>query len=166
MTTKPKKLNSMRLLEQHNIPYEALQYPNTIRDAVEVAEVLGVPAHLLYKTLVIQSAKAGEKPILAMLASERHLDLKKLAVAAGEKKVQLAAHKDAEALTGLQVGGISPLALTHKGWRVFLDAPASELAHLMMSAGEKGTQIRVPTADFIRLVGARLAEIGTDSGEA
>lgn len=152
------KLNSMRLLEQHQIPYEAITYSDEIRDAEEVAETLGVPPSMVYKTLVVK-AVGEKKPVLALLACDRVLDLKKLAAVMGVKKVSMAAHKDAEALTGLKVGGISALALTAKNWAVYLDQPAMSLEHILMSAGQRGTQLRVPTAAFIRLVRARLADI-------
>ncbi len=158
---KNKKLNSMRLLETNDVPYEALEYPADVHDAEEVAEVLGVPYHLLYKTLVVQPV--GEaKPALAMVASERALDLKKIAKAMGVKKAQMAAHKDAEAMTGLQTGGIGALALMHKNWDVYLDSSATDLEHIMVSAGQRGMQLRVPVSQLIRLTGARVADIGTD----
>lgn len=158
MTKKTKKLNSMRILEQHNIPYEALNYSTDTRDAEEVAEQIGAPYHLVFKTLVVQSVKGG-KPFLAIIPSEQQLNLKKMAGASGEKKVQLVAHKDAELLTGLQVGGISALALMHKNWVVYLHSSATDYEHILMSAGERGTQLRVPTNQFIRLIGAHIADI-------
>ncbi|MEL6149253.1 MAG: aminoacyl-tRNA deacylase [Chloroflexota bacterium] len=158
-----KKLNSMRILEQHDIVYEAIQYPTEIKDAEEVAEAVGIPYHMVFKTLVVESAKSNSaKPFLAIIPSDRQLDLKKMAAAAGEKKVQMAAQKDAEKQTGLQVGGISALALTQKNWNVYLDRSASELEHIVMSAGQRGTQLKVHTAAFIRLVHAQLADISTD----
>lgn len=159
---KTKKLNSMRLLEQHDIPYEVLHYDASTRVAEEVAELIGLPEFMVYKTLVVQSV-ATNKPMLVMLASDRQLDLKAMAAAAGEKKVQMAAHADAEKLTGLQVGGISALMLTQKNWTVFLDQPASELQHIVISAGERGTQLRVPVMPLMNLLRARLAHISTEA---
>lgn len=158
----PPKLNSMRLLEQHKIPYEVIEYPNDLRDAEEIAEVLGVPPFLVYKTLVVQ-AEGEKKPFLVMIAASRHLDLKRLAAVAGVKKVHMAAHKDAEALTGLKVGGISALALTQKNWTVFLDQPATEHQHILISAGQKGLDLRVPTMALMSVVRARLADVGSDT---
>jgi Cys-tRNA(Pro)/Cys-tRNA(Cys) deacylase len=155
------KLNSMRLLESHNIPYEVTTFPDTERDAEVIADILGVPAFMVYKTLVIQPVEAARKPLLALIAADRHLDLKQIAVVSGHKKVVMAAHKDAEALTGLKVGGISALALTHKHWPVYLDQPALELEHILVSAGQRGMDIRVPTHALIRVLGARVAEIST-----
>lgn len=157
-----KKLNSMRLLEQHKIHYEALTYDDSdFHPAEDVADMLGVPYHIVFKTLVIQSVKGG-KPFLAIIPADKSLDLKKTAAIAGEKKVQLASHKDAESLTGLQVGGISALALTHKNWVVYLDKSATDLEHILMSAGQRGTQLRVPTNAFVQLVRARVADLCQD----
>jgi Cys-tRNA(Pro)/Cys-tRNA(Cys) deacylase len=91
-----KKLNSMRLLEQQNIPYEAVSYgdADTFHDAEEVAEILGMPVSMVYKTLVIEAA-GSKKPALALIAADRVLDLKALAAAMGVKKVAMASHKDA-----------------------------------------------------------------------
>jgi len=163
---KSKKLNSMRLLEQHDIPYEVLEYDNSeFHSADDVADMLGVPYHIIFKTLVVESVKRAGKPWLAVVPSDKALDLKKMASAAGEKKVQLVAHADAEKQTGLQVGGISALALMHKGWDVYLDSSASELEHILMSAGERGMQVRVPTNGFVRMVGAKLADISAEKDD-
>ncbi|QPC81856.1 aminoacyl-tRNA deacylase [Phototrophicus methaneseepsis] len=159
---KTKKLNSMRLLEQNDIPYEVLHYDTSTRDAQEVAELIGLPEFMVYKTLVVQSITTN-KPMLVMLASDRQLDLKAMAAAANEKKVQMATHADAEKLTGLQVGGISALMLTQKNWPVYLDQPASELQHIVISAGERGTQLRVPVMSLMNLLHTRLAHVSRDA---
>jgi len=159
-----RKLNSMRLLEQNNIPYEVLEYPDTIRDAEQVAEVLGIPYDTVYKTLVVQAVDdpSQRKPYLAIIPSEKQLDLKRMALAAGVKKVKMASHDDAEKLTGLKVGGISALALMQKQWNIYLDQTATQNQHMVMSAGQRGMQLRVPVVSLIRLLQARIVEISTD----
>ncbi len=158
------KLNSMRLLEQHKVPYEALEYPDTIHDAEEVAEVLGIPYFTVFKTLVMQAVDNPQqtKPYLVMVPSERKLDLKKMALAAGVKKVKMAAHKDAESLTGLKVGGISALALTSKNWQVYLDQSATQLQHIVISAGQRGIQLRVPVTPLISILRVRIADVSSE----
>jgi Cys-tRNA(Pro)/Cys-tRNA(Cys) deacylase len=156
----PQKLNSMRILEQHKIPYEVVEFPDTMRDAEEIAEVLGIAPHMVYKTLVVEPVGVpGAKSFLALIAADRTLDLKRMAMAAGYKKVGMAAHKDAERLTGLQVGGISALALMHKNWAVYIDQPATQLEHILVSAGQRGCDLRVPTTAFIQLVRAKVADV-------
>jgi Cys-tRNA(Pro)/Cys-tRNA(Cys) deacylase len=162
-----KKLNSMRLLEQQQIPYETVTYGDaeTFHDAEEVAEIIGVPVSMVYKTLVVE-VPGSKKPALALIAADRVLDLKALAAALGVKKVAMAAHKDAEQWSGLKVGGISPLALNHKAWPVYLDRAALEYEHILLSAGQRGLQLRVPVSALIRLTQAKIAAISSEKTEA
>lgn len=155
---KEQKLNSMRFLDSKKIPYEVFHYDTSIKDASLVAEAVGLPEWTVYKTLVVQST-TGNKPFLVMIPSNHQLDLKKMAKSIGEKKVAMASHSDAEKLTGLQVGGISALALTHKNWDVYLHNAASELQHIVISAGQRGTQIRLATLSLIQLVRCKLVEV-------
>lgn len=158
---KSKKLNSMRLLDAHDIPYDVLEYDASIRDATQVAELLGLPEFLVYKTLITYSV-ADETPMIAMLAANCQLDLKALASAANQKKMKMMKHADAEAKTGLQVGGISPLMLLDKHWTTFIDAPASTLQHIVISAGQRGLQLRLPVTPLLGLIKARLADISAE----
>lgn len=155
------KLNSMRFLEKYNIIYEVVSFPDSMRDAEEIAEVLGIPPHIVFKTLVVEPIESG-KPFLVMIPSHRSLDLKRMAQAAGFKKVRMASHHDAEKLTGLKVGGISALALTHKNWTVYLDNSASQLEHILISAGQRGMDLRVQTAPLIRVLQAKLVDVTTE----
>lgn len=159
---KVKKLNSMRLLEAKAVQYEVHAYDKTIRDAALVAEAVGFAADEVFKTLVAE-APLARKPVLVMLPSNMQLNLKRLAKALGAKKVALTSHTDAERLTGLQVGGISALALAHKRWDVYLDRRAEALAHIVISAGQRGLQLRVETAGLIELLGCKLVDVAERS---
>lgn len=155
---KAKKLNSMRLLEARSIPYEAHQYDPQIRDAEQVALAVGLPAAEVFKTLVVE-CPARKKPILVLLPCDCTLNLKRLAKAVGEKKVALAPHARAEKLTSLQVGGISPLALMHKGWDVYLDERGKAVAHIVVSGGQRGTQLRLESAALVDLLGCEIIDV-------
>lgn len=147
------KLNSMRVLESNKVTYEAREYEPNIHDAVEAAAAMGVPADQVYKTLVVE--RTNGKPVLVMIPADHQLDLKKFAVAIGEKKIGMAAHADAEKLTGLKVGGIGALALVHKHWDVYLDQSAKAHEQICVSAGQRGINLQVPVADLVRVLSAR-----------
>ncbi|MGB7338986.1 MAG: YbaK/EbsC family protein [Phototrophicaceae bacterium] len=160
MAKKQKKLNSMRLLEANDIPYDVLEYDASLKDATEVAEAVGIPEFMVYKTLIAYSV-ASEAPMIAMLACDTQLDLKKLATASREKKVKMMRHVDAEKSTGLQVGGMSALMLMDKNWQVYIDAPATKIQNIVISAGQRGLQLRLPISPLLNLLRARIADIST-----
>ena len=153
---KTKKLNSMRLLETRAIAYEIHTYDSQIRDAEAVAQAVGLPAGEVFKTLVVERL-ASKKPVLVMLPCHCSVNMKRLAKALGEKKVALAPQAAAERLTGLKVGGISALALVRKQWDVYLDARFG--AQIVISAGQRGTQLRLETSALIDLLSCQIVDV-------
>jgi len=148
------KTNSMRFLEQREIPYETFEFSPDIHSAVGVAEALGFPVHEVYKTLVVMPP-ASKKPVLVVVQGDLELNLKRVGTALGQKGYRMATQKEAESLTGLQVGGISALALMSKQWPVYVDAHARELTEFVVSAGKRGINLRLSVADFLRVTGAQ-----------
>ncbi len=152
------KNNVTRMLESRGISFQAYELPPEKLSALEVANFLGVDPFLVYKTIVATRVTTG-KPVLALVSGQRDVDLKGVARALGEKKVQLATKKQAEEITGLQTGGISPLALLQRGFQVVLDETAMEQDEIYISGGQRGINIRLPTKDLARLTNAKFAPI-------
>ncbi len=157
-----KKLNSMRLLDTQGVRYEALSFPDTIHSAIDVATYRGLPLAHIYKTLVVVFSQG--KPALVLVAGDREMQLKRLAQALGEKKLRMATQKEAEEWTGLKVGGISALALSHHGFPVYIDRTAAALAEIIVSAGQRGLDVRLTVADLVRVTGATFVEVTMPPG--
>ena len=150
--------NVTRLLDQRKIKYTAFDQPAEKLGAEKTAELLQVPLEVVYKTIVVKR-DGGGKPILAVVPGTGEVDLKALAKAVGEKKVYLTTQNEAETLTKLQAGGISPLALVNRGFQVVIDQSAKEHVDIHISGGQRGLNIRLAPADLEKLTGARFATI-------
>jgi Cys-tRNA(Pro)/Cys-tRNA(Cys) deacylase len=149
--------NITRLLDSRKIPYQAFELPAEKLGALETARLLGVSPNLVYKTIVVKRERG--KPILAVIPGLSDVDLKALAKALGEKKLTLPTEREAEQLTCLQAGGISPLALLNKGFQVVIDTAAQEQGEIHVSGGQRGLNIRLPVKALVELTRARFAEI-------
>jgi Cys-tRNA(Pro)/Cys-tRNA(Cys) deacylase len=145
--------NVTRLLDSRGIPYTAFELPPEKLGAVEAAFLMGVPPEQVFKTIVVMREGKG-KPILALTPGQSEVDLKALARALGEKKLILPTEKEAERLTGLQAGGISPLALINKGFQVVIDETAILYDEIYISGGQRGLDIRLPVDALAALTGA------------
>jgi Cys-tRNA(Pro)/Cys-tRNA(Cys) deacylase len=159
--TRSEKTLAMRLLEGQGIPYQAIVFPESIHDALGVAAHAGLPPEMVYKTLVVEVTERGDrmlpgrpKPLLILVAAPRSLDLRKAAAGLGVKKIAMARQDDAERWTGLQVGGISALALLNRGFTIYLDEEAIALDEFVVSAGKRGLNLRMRVEDFLRVTGA------------
>ena len=155
---KLEKTNAMRLLDQRRVAYEALVYDPTIHSAVEVADVLGVSAERVYKTLVVLHEAPGRKPLLVMIAGPDELDPRLLARSIDAKAVRMAPHKDAERLTGLLVGGIGALALVGKPFEACIERSALAHEWILVNGGRRGVNLKLAVADLIALTGARVVD--------
>jgi len=150
--------NVTRFLDSRKVSYTAFETPVEKLGALGTAEYLNVPPETVFKTIVVTRDKP-KKPILAVIPGPVSVDLKLLAAFLGEKKVHLPTEREAEQLTGLQAGGISPLALINKGFQVVIDSTAQNQAEIHVSGGQRGLNIKLPVADLIKLTNARLAPI-------
>jgi len=163
----------MRLLDANKVAYEVVVFSPDIHSATGVAEAAQLDPNTVYKTLVIQrpSGRTGpSRPLLVMVAGNKQVDLQALAASLREKKLQMAAHADAERLTGLQVGGISALALLNKGFDIYIALGARNLERVAVSAGRRGINLLVSVPDLIRVTQAAwvdaTGENRPDSAEA
>ncbi len=154
--------NVTRFLESRKISYTAFETPAEKLGALETARILHVLPEMVFKTIVVTREKP-KKPLLAVVPGPSNVDLKLLAAALGEKKVHLPTEREAETLTGLQAGGISPLALINKGFQVVLDSSAQNFTEIHVSGGQRGLNIRLSVADLVKLTNARVAAISHES---
>jgi Cys-tRNA(Pro)/Cys-tRNA(Cys) deacylase len=150
------KTNAMRVLDAHHVAYETHLYDPDIHSADAVAVVLGVPAAHVFKTLVVLPESGKGRPLLVIVPGAGELDLKWLGQQPGvdEKRLRMASQREAESLTGLLVGGISPLALLQKGFRIFVDRSAVDLPQMYLSGGQRGVNLQLAPTDLIRVTGA------------
>ncbi len=150
--------NVTRLLDARKIPYTIFETPTEKLGALETARFLDVSPDSVFKTIVL-TRERPRKPLLVVVPGPREVDLKLLAIALGEKKVTLPTEREAEALTGLQAGGISPLALINKGFQVVIDSSAQALGEIHISGGQRGLNIKLPVEALARLTNARFAGV-------
>jgi Cys-tRNA(Pro)/Cys-tRNA(Cys) deacylase len=157
--------NITRFLDQRHIAYTAFELPPEKLGALETARRLGVPAEIVFKSIVVTRPVPGSKPILAVIPGNNQVDLKALAAFLKEKKIHLPTQREAETLTGMQTGGISPLGLVNHGFLILLDRSAEQYKEIHVSGGQRGLNIRLPVKDLVKLTGARLAVISSPSAE-
>ena len=150
--------NITRFLDSRKISYTAFETPAEKLGALETANYLKVPPETVFKTIVVTRDKP-KKPVLAIIPGTNNVDLKQLAATLGEKKVYLPTEREAEQLTGLQAGGISPLALINKGFQVVIDSAAQDFDEIHVSGGQRGLNIKLPVTDLIKLTNARVAAV-------
>ncbi len=152
------KTNVMRLLEQADISYEALEYEvdDNNLSGEHVAEQVNMPPEQVFKTLVAKGEKKGIAVFCIPVNLE--LNLKKAAAILGDKKVELLHVKDLLNTTGYIRGGCSPIGMKKK-FPTYIDETAILYDEICVSAGIRGCQLRLSSEKLADYIGATLCDI-------
>lgn len=159
------KTNAARILDRAGIRYELREYVVDENDlsAPHVAAAIGMPPDQVFKTLVVRGDRTGV--LLAAIPANTDLDLKALAAASGNKKVELVAVKEVLGLTGYIRGGVSPVG-ARKPYPIYLDETADLWDVISVSAGVRGCQMLLPPGDLERVVEITRAAIAVSTPAA
>jgi Cys-tRNA(Pro)/Cys-tRNA(Cys) deacylase len=145
-------------LEKAGIDFKLHEYnydPDAARIGMQAAEALGIEPARLLKTLM---AKTGDKVICVLAPSDREVNLKKLAAAAGTKSASMLGAAEAERITGYHIGGISPFGQKKRA-RVFIERSALAFDHIVVNGGRRGLQVELKPDDLMSMLSAMAAEI-------
>lgn len=150
-------------LDKAGVHFEAVTYdhdPDHMEEGygLEGAAKLGIDPHQAFKTLM---AGNKEEIVVGIVPVSGHLDMKKLAKAAGLKKIDMVSPAVASRVTGYVPGGISPFGQrTHH--RVFLDASALAFPTILVSGGKRGFSVMLSPQDLIDVTHGQIASIARD----
>jgi Cys-tRNA(Pro)/Cys-tRNA(Cys) deacylase len=152
------KTNAVRLLEQLKIAYELREYEVDPEDlaAETVAAKIELPPEQVFKTLLARGDRNGL--CMAVIPGNAELDLKALAAATGDRKIQLVPVKELQALTGYIRGGVTAMA-GKKDYPVFVDETVELFDVISISAGIRGMQVLLAPGDYIKATKAVVAAL-------
>ncbi len=152
------KTNAARLLDALGIHYEMRAYEVDPADlsAISVAGKINMPIEQVFKTLLTRTS--DNTHVFGIVPGNAELDLKKLAQIAGVRKAELAALKDVEPLTGYIRGGVTVLA-AKKPFAAYVDETLEIFDLISVSAGQRGIQLVLAPADYLRATGATVADL-------
>ena len=156
------KTNAARLLDRLGVGYELRAYEVDESDltAISVARKIGLPPEQVFKTLL--TATSAREHLFAVVPGDAELDLKKLARACEAKKVELASLKEVEPLTGYIRGGVTVMGAKRQ-FPAFVDETIELFDVISVSAGQRGLQLVLSPADYLRAAEARLADLTKDA---
>jgi Cys-tRNA(Pro)/Cys-tRNA(Cys) deacylase len=152
------KTNAARMLEGLGIPYTLQEYAVDPDDlsAINVARKIGLPVEQVFKTLL--TTTGTDRYAFAVIPGDAELDFKKLGRAAGARKTEMVAVKEVQPLTGYIRGGVTVFG-AKKDFPVFADETIELFDVISVSAGQRGTQILLAPADYLRASNATVADL-------
>ena len=151
------KTNVMRILDQKKIPYNKYRYGDgTAISGIEVAASLNQNPDQVFKTLVTVGKTKQYYVFVIPVALE--LNLKKAAMAVGEKNIEMIKSKELLPLTGYVHGGWSPIGMK-KQFITTVHNSAANYNTIIFSAGKIGFQVEVSPSDLAKIVPFKYADL-------
>lgn len=151
------KTNVMRMLDKHKIKYQHYTYSNTSAvNGIDVAKVMNQNPLQVFKTLVTISK--SKKYYVFMLPVAKELNLKKAALAVGEKSIDMIKSKELLSITGYIHGGCSPIGMK-KFFTTTIDSSAKNFNTIIFSAGKIGYQIEMSLDNLKKIITFEIAGI-------
>ncbi len=152
--------NAMRMLNAEKIQYDLVEYEHEgeIGDhfGMEISEVTGIAPETAFKTLVVRGEKQGVMVVCVPVNAE--VDLKKLAKATGDKRVEMIHVKELLALTGYVRGGVSPIGMKKK-YPTYVNDSACNLEKVAVSGGVCGCTLLLSPESLQKVTECKFADI-------
>ena len=158
MAKKIEKTNAARLLDKAGVSYKLIPYEFDENDlaAQHVADSLGQDIARVFKTLVLHGDRTGH--VVCVVPGNAEVDLKALAKASGNKKVEMIPMKDLLSVTGYIRGGCSPVGMK-KRFPTFFHSTVLDFDTVYVSAGVRGLQLEIAPGDLVRFTGGFVADV-------
>jgi Cys-tRNA(Pro)/Cys-tRNA(Cys) deacylase len=155
------KTNACRILDSLGIRYELREYKIDPEDlsAENVAAKVGLPPAQVFKTLAVRGDRNGVS--VAVIPGNYELDFKTLARLTGDRKIEMLPLKEVQSVTGYIRGGVTALGMK-KDYPVFADETMELWDSVCVSAGQRGLQIIIAPADYLRATAATVGEISRE----
>jgi len=147
-------------LTQRKLPFTLHTYDYVAHGGAEhAAQCLGIPAHQLAKTLVMENQQGA--PLIVLMHGDRHVSVKQLARQTGNKKIQPCQASVAERHSGYHVGGTSPFGL-RKPLPVWVQTTLLEYENIYINAGKRGLLLKLNTQQAVNALNATLVDVMRD----
>ena len=142
-------------LKNQKISFTIHTYDHKVKGAEFAAESTNIPLSRMIKTLVVELADGF---VFALMPGDRTLSLKKLGRIAGSKTASMSSTRDAERLTGYQVGGISPFG-SKRSLKIYMDQSLSDHDEIAINGGGRGIIVSLSSKDLIDVLKPTVGDI-------
>lgn len=139
-----------RELHRRGIPLREFRHPGPVLSLEQAAAERGQRPEQVVRSLLFRLAQ-GEY-LMALVAGPRQVDWKVLRRTVGQSRLTTASADEVRAVTGYEIGAVSPFALPQPV-RVLLDESVLRESEISIGSGERGTTVILATTDLLRALG-------------
>ena len=146
------------VLDASGLAYEVWPCDDRLADTAAFCAHYNVPPAHSVNAILVRSRTDPAQMALCMVAATHRLDVNRtVRKRLGAKKASFAAPEDTRALTGMEIGGVTPIGLP-PGLPVWVEASVMTLDYIILGGGNRTSKLKVPPAIFDHLHNCEIIE--------
>jgi prolyl-tRNA editing enzyme YbaK/EbsC (Cys-tRNA(Pro) deacylase) len=131
------------ILERTGYPYEVWECDPELADTSVFCKHYGVPAENSANTILVKSKTGTPKFAACVLLATHRLDVNHVVrKRLGARRVSFASAEETRDMTGMEIGGVTPLALPD-GLSIWIDRDVMEREYIILGGGNRTSKLKV-----------------------
>jgi prolyl-tRNA editing enzyme YbaK/EbsC (Cys-tRNA(Pro) deacylase) len=145
-------------LEASGVEHEIFPCDPELADTAVFCERYGFPLDASANTILVKAKTGGERFVVCVVLANTRLDVNRtVRKRLGARRVSFASAQETRAATGMEIGGVTPLALPGE-IEVWVDARVMACEWVILGGGDRSHKIKVAPALFERIPSAIVIE--------
>jgi len=147
-----------RRLEEVGADFEVMACDPDLADTAAFVEAYGVPLDRSANTIVVASKGAEPTHVACVVLATTSLDVNRaVRREMGVRKASFAGADPVRALTGMEIGGVTPFGLP-EGMPILVDARVMDVPWIVLGGGNRSSKLKVAPDALRRLPALRVVD--------
>lgn len=144
------------------VPYELIAIDPAYADTAAFCQQYGYPLERSANTIIVASKKEPKQLAACVVLATTQLDVnKRVRKLLGVSRASFATAEEMMALTGMQVGGVTPFALPAE-LPLYVDERIMQLEWIILGSGGRAAKIKIAPGVFTKLGATIIADLGLE----
>ena len=145
-------------LDASRVEYEIFPCDPDLADTAVFCERYGYPLSVSANTILVKAKTGGERFVVCVILADTRLDVNRtVRKRLGARRVSFASAEETRAVTGMEIGGVTPIALPAE-LEVWVDARVMACEWVILGGGDRSHKIKVVPELFERMPAAIVVE--------
>ncbi len=147
----------LKTVSSLGVPHEVIEIDPAFADTAVFWEPYGFPIDKSGNTIIVASKKEPKLYVACVVLATTRLDVnKRVRKLMGVSKASFASTEEMNALTGMEVGGVTPFSLP-EGMPLYVDSRIMELDWVILGGGGRDRKLKISPEVFYK-IGAEFIE--------
>jgi len=135
-------------LDGSGLAYEVMACDPELADTAVFCERYGIPLENSVNTILVKAKTGGERYAACVLLADSRLDVNRVVRKRLQaRRVSFAGADETRALTGMEIGGVTPICLPHD-LPLWIDQRVVEAQYVILGGGNRSSKIRISPRIF------------------